>query len=281
MKSYDSKNSNKTDWIYYPPEHLINKLSEHENWLLKCDYISVSSNISTSDQCWMGFLNSETKEQYNYNFTPSIETSPTEIIKRITDILLSDDVTKVCHSNARVWSFTFEQEQQRFKVGKSTTLPPLEFRDKLYMYMSPRLGERLGFKLQKPTDPYVKFAYKKVSDPQNPSPYFGENYPNLLKYLHRFYLTGDFVQSSILNSSQLPVVTSFNNPYYFNAKDGRGEYGFDDPVEIDRSNTNHWITFFKSRLWRIRLVNELMQTMTVIKDHDIHLKFRFKPAPIF
>ena len=280
MKPYDSENSNKTDWVYYLPDAMINKLNEHENWLLKCDYISLSSNISTSDNYWMGFLNSETKEQYNHDFKPSIETNKTEITKRITDILSLEKVTKVCHSNARVWSLTFDDVQQRFKVGKSTTLPPQEFRDKLFMYMSPRLGERLGFKLLNPTDPYVRFAYKKISDPQNPKPYIAENNPNMLKYLRRFYLVGDFVQASILNNNQLPVVTSFNNPYYFNAKDGKGEYGFDDPVEIDRSNSNHWIRFLKTRLWRIRLVNELMETMTVVKDHDIHLKFRFRPAAI-
>ena len=268
MDPYDPKNLNKTDFKYYLPQSLVNKLSEHESWQIKCDYISMSANISTEDFCTMTFYNAKSKKAYMYKFLPSIQTAPAEMATLITSVMASDLVTQICDASGKIWSFTYDKDKKVFKLGKSTALPPEEIRDYLYIIMSKRLIERLGFK-SNTSDGGARFDYKSVFGPSGHS-YYGEKYPNLLKYMKRLYLSGDFVQSSIVNSTEHGIITSFDNPN----SDG-------ESVEIDRSHSNHWIELLKSRLWRIRLTNELMESLTVVGDQDIHLKLRLKPAPGF
>ena len=269
MKAYDSARPDQTDWLYYLPDALWNKLCEHENWLIKCDFISLSSNISTSDGYALFVYNDQSKERYTHHFEPSMENSITEIKDLISNILSLDEVIKLCGSEQKIWSFILDPETKHFKLGKSKANPPSELKNKLYIFMSKRLGEKLGFPPNtKHND--MRFDYGRL-------PYIGTNFPNALKYYRRFYLVGDFVQSSILNDGQSGIITSFNNPHHF---DSKPRYGFDDPIEIDRSQTNHWVNLIKGRMWRISLKNELMENLTVVSDHDIHLKFRLKPAPI-
>ena len=278
LKPADPANPDKAEWIYYLPDSLLNKLSHHENWMIKCDFISLSSNISTTDECSLRVLNSDQPEiEFTYHFEPTTETSITDFQELISAVLAMDEIAKVCGGKEKIWSFTFDQELARFKLGKSNTLPPVELRDKLHLFMNKELGQKLGFKSN---NGEIQFDYANLAKP-NPTPYYGDVFPDVLKYFRRFYLVGDFVQPSILNDLQYGIITSFNNPYYFNPSKGRGTYGFYDSKEIDRSQNNNWIGLFQSRLWRIRLTNELMKTLTTVNEHDIHFKFRLKPAPIF
>lgn len=270
MKGYDSANLNKTDWFYYLPDSLQNKLSEHEKWLIKCDYVSLSSNISTTDGCSITMHNTGTDTAYKIRLRPGIENSITEMVEVINNFLKQNEVLKLCGTTSKIFTLSFDQETHRMKMGKSQAVPPVELRDVLFISLNKRLGEKLGFKTKKAGSDQVIFAYSRLFENR---PYFGDNYPNILKYFRRFYLVGDFVRLSILNSNQYGIICSFNNPYYFDPKNGR--------VEIDRSQNDHWIDLVNKKTWRIRLANELMETLSVVTEHDIHLKFRLKPAPIF
>ncbi len=273
MDPYDPDRRDKTDFKYYLPQSLVNRLSEHETWLIKCDYISMSSNISTEDFCSITFYNDKSMKAYMYKFEPSIQTTPADMAALITGVMASDAVTQICGASGKIWSFTYNKDRALFRLGKSTSSPPEEFRDSLYIIMSKRLIERLGFKSNKP-DGGAQFDYKNLIG-ASARPYYAEKHPNLLKNMRRLYLSGDFVQSSIVNSMEEGIITSFDNP------SSDGDFGFHQPVEIDRSHSNHWIQLLKSRLWRIRLTNELMENLTVLGDQDIHLKLRLKPAPGF
>ena len=258
--------------LYGTTRKMCNKISQHANWLVTCDYVALSSNFSNTEKYSLGFYNDLTKDRFVHKFPPSIETSKSDLGKIISGIMQMPEVIKLTGSQTKIWSIGFDEIKNRFQIGKSTGRPPAGTAPHLYIMISNSLGDKLGFATNQ-----LVIKFSDVLDENVIAP----NSPDLLKNRRRIFLLCDFVKLSFLNSSLRPILSSFNNPYFYDVKLQRGKYGFKDCVEIPRSDFNHWVKAITlhSPVWQISLADENGDALTVIDSHTLHMRLRFRLAP--
>ena len=275
LRTRDPEKPLMTEWLYTVPQAILTKFNDHLKWVVTCDYISLASNISTVDKCTIACFNSESQKKYVSFFNPSVETSVYDFETTLKSILQSPQISEVCGAlpTAKIWSFEFNKATKRFEIGKSTSRPPQEYVDSIYILMSKRLGEKIGFS-DKLTIQYSDIPVAgKIS---------GTEIPDTMKYMRRLYLTGDFLERSFLNSTIHGMLTSFDFPKFFNTRSSVMDYGFFDNVEIDRSMFNHWVPIIDTNapVWCFSLINELGEVLKVVDSHHMYIRLRFRPAPI-
>ena len=143
LAPYDSKNPNKCHWMYIVPQELMERFSRYSHWTLICDYIATTSNFSNVDNCKISFFNDVTKRKYSFTIPPSIKITPVEIHTVIQAVFGSSKVQEVTEATGKIWSLGYADD--KFSIGKSTSKPPLQYVDHLYIFIGGRLGEKLGF----------------------------------------------------------------------------------------------------------------------------------------
>ena len=276
----DDKKPKKTEWLYTVPQNILTRLSQYPKWNVTCDYVSMSSNISTVEGCTIGFYNNMTKSEYYYDFPPSVDTDANDIQTRIQTVCDYPEVSAICgigSTRGKIFSFQFNSDTNKFEFGKATgtnaRIPAITLHNKLFVIFSKKLATKIGFSRDQTTLTYAEIHENDI---------VAEDFPDFMKDLRRLYLTVDCLKPSYLNVSLYNILCDFNYPYFFNTETIRGDYGFTDSVEIDRSKYNHWVPMNGTLLpiWTIGLINENGEILTVFDRHTLQMRLRIRPAGI-